>query len=74
MDASERLDEVRHQRGKASIERRSAGNQNIVEVASGVVTHNVADRSLEAPFDAVALHRAPDLLADSEAKTGLLGR
>ena len=73
MDASERLDQIRHQRGKAGIERWPAGDQNIVEVASRVVTHNVADRSLEAPLDAIALDRIADLLADGEAKPGSAG-
>jgi hypothetical protein len=74
MDASERLDQIRHQRGKSGIEGCPAGNQNIVEVASRVVTHNVADGGFEASFDSIALHRIPDFLADGEAKPGSVGR
>ena len=74
MDASERLDQIRHQRGKASIEGCTAGNQNIVEVASRVVTHNVAHGGFEASFDSIALHRISDFLTDGEAKPGFVGR
>ena len=57
-------------RGKAGVERRAPGDQNIVEVASRMFAHNVTDGSLEPPLDAIPLHRNSDLLADGEAKSG----
>jgi len=74
MDAPERLDQIRHQCGKSGIEGCPAGNQDIVEVASRVVTHNVADGSFEASFDTIALHRIPDFLADGKTEPGSAGR
>jgi hypothetical protein len=70
MDAPERLDQIRHQQGKAGVERLAPRDQNIVEVASCMIAHNVTDGSLEPPLDTIALHRNADLLADREAEPG----
>ena len=70
--AFECLDEVRHDRAERRRQRRLAGDQDIVEVALGVIGADAPDRRLEAPPDAIALDRLADLPGDGEAEPRLL--
>src|SRR2546423_6873247 len=66
--AGECLGELAHERSKLQRQRRTARDQDVVEIALGVIRPHAPDRRLEAPPDAIALDRLADLPGDREAE------
>src|SRR5436853_4846456 len=66
--AGECLGEFAHERSEFRRQRRTARDQDVVEIALGVIRPHAPDRRLEAPPDAIALDRLADLPGDREAE------